>query len=348
MLFKTIEKQDLKNLIDIHFADIECIGPRQVGTNVNGNPIYQFLPVTSFDEISLDYERTEYSAKTYFIPYHEKLSSFQFEDSNWTQEIKYRIQPRVLIGLHPCDINALVKLDKVFAKNSYPSPYYLSRRTNTLVIGMDCLQPCSDGFCSSVGADIVMHGFDLFLRDIGERYTVKVGSDRGFNALNKVNSTDITGEDRKRHLKYRKPFEKGFKKHVRTNNLPNILDIVFESDVWKKLGDSCLSCGSCAMVCPTCYCYGVTENMSMDFAKGEKVKQLYSCNLNDFARVAGGHNFRPDRHTRLKYRYYHQHRGFVESFGEPLCVGCNRCGRTCLANINPVDVIRDLQMEREI
>jgi len=34
------------------------------------------------------------------------------------------------------------------------------------------------------------------------------------------------------------------------------------------------------------------------------------------AEVAGGHNFRPDSHSRLKYRYYHKHRGFVEEYEE--------------------------------
>ena len=99
------------------------------------------------------------------------------------------------------------------------------------------------------------------------------------------------------------------------------------------------------MVCPTCYCYGVSEKLSMDFKEGSKVKQLYSCNLIDFALVAGGHNFRPDRDTRLKYRYYHHHGSFVETYGEHMCVGCNRCGRACLAGINPPDVIRDLHAE---
>jgi formate hydrogenlyase subunit 6/NADH:ubiquinone oxidoreductase subunit I len=83
----------------------------------------------------------------------------------------------------------------------------------------------------------------------------------------------------------------------------------------------------------------------MDFSEAHKVKQLYSCNVKDFAEVAGGHNFRPDRETRLKYRYYHQHRGFVEAHEEPMCVGCNRCGRVCLAGINPPDIIEDLKTE---
>ncbi len=99
------------------------------------------------------------------------------------------------------------------------------------------------------------------------------------------------------------------------------------------------------MVCPTCYCYGVTERLSMDFHNGAKIKRLYSCNIVDFAEVAGGHNFRPNSTTRLKYRYYHQHRGFIEAYDAPKCVGCNRCGRECVAGITPVEVIRDLQAE---
>jgi formate hydrogenlyase subunit 6/NADH:ubiquinone oxidoreductase subunit I len=345
MIFKTIIKEDLQKLFDVYLKDIECVGPKQVAVDKDGKPVYQFLPFESFDEIDLNHEKTEYSAKTYFLPFRETLSTFHFKNGDWDQDVKYRKQQRVLVGLHPCDINALVKLDKVFAKDLFPSPYYRSRRENTFVIGIDCDKPCVDGFCASVGADVVTHGFDLFLRDIGDKYFVKIGTDRGFNVLNKINPTDISSEERKTYRKKTKQFLAGFQKSIRVENLPNTLDIEFESPVWKKWGDKCFSCGSCAMVCPTCYCYGVTEQLSMDFKTSQKVKQLYSCNLLDFAMVAGGHNFRPARETRLKYRYYHQHRGFVESFGEPKCVGCNRCGRACLANINPVDVISDLQME---
>jgi ferredoxin len=198
-----------------------------------------------------------------------------------------------------------------------------------------------------VGSNTATQGFDLFLTDIGDRYFVKIGSDRAFNALQKIKTREITPEDKRHYVRTRNAFEDSFEKPVRVENLPNLLDIEFESDVWEKWGDLCLSCGSCAMVCPTCYCYGTFEEISMDFKRSDKIKQLYSCNLIDFATVAGGHNFRPEPATRLKYRYYHQYRGFSESFGQPMCVGCNRCGRVCLAGINPADLISDLQMEQK-
>jgi formate hydrogenlyase subunit 6/NADH:ubiquinone oxidoreductase subunit I len=344
MLFRILNKKDFKSLFELILESNEIIGPKRIGTDKEGQPIHQLLPIQGFDELDLGYAKAQYSAKTYFLPYQENLSTYRFDADEWNQEIRYRIQPRAIIGLHACDINALVKLDKVFAKDFFPSPYYVSRRKNTFVIGFDH-EPCQDGFCRSVGTDTVSHGFDLFMTDLGNRYFVAIDSDRGFNLLKKVNAREITEPDTKAYLEARKKIIQGFQTEVRVHNLPNLLDIEFESSVWQKWGDKCLSCGSCAMVCPTCYCYGVSERVSMAFDQSRKVKQLYSCNLIDFAEVAGGHNFRPDRQTRLKYRYYHQHRGFVETYDEPKCVGCNRCGNVCLAGINPVEVIRDLQAE---
>ena len=344
MLFRTLDKDEFRKLIGVILESIEIIGPKRIGLNKDGQPIHQFLPIGSFAELDLEYGTTEYSAKTYFLPYRENLARYSFEESNWKQEISYRLQPRAIVGLHACDINALLKLDKVMAKDFFPSPYYISRRKNTFIVGIDHM-PCEGCFCGSLGTDAVTHGFDLFLTDLGDRYFVSIDSDRGFSTLQRVQTAEVTERDTQDYLEARKKIAAAFTTHVNMVNLPNLLDIEFESEVWKKWGGKCLSCGSCAMVCPTCYCYGVTERVSMDETQGWKVKQLYSCNMVDFAMVAGGHNFRPRRETRLKYRYYHQHRGFMEAYEEPKCVGCGRCSRVCLAGINPPDVIRDLQAE---
>ena len=346
MLFKIIAKTEFHKLIDIILASNEVIGPKKIDTCKDGKPIHQYLPVKSFAELDLDYKTTEFSAKTYFLPYKENLSTYRFSEDDWTQKISYRLQPRAIIGLHACDINALLKLDKVMAKEFFPSPYYISRRKNTFIIGIDH-EPCEGAFCRSLGSDTINRGFDLFLTDLRDRYFVAIDSERGFATLHKVKVRDVQEQDTVDYLAVRKRLAAGFGPNLDIQQLPKLLDIEFESDVWKKWGGKCLSCGSCAMVCPTCYCYGVSERLSMDFQVGAKVKQLYSCNLVDFAEVAGGHNFRPKRETRLKYRYYHQHRGFVEEFDEPKCVGCGRCGRVCLAGINPPDIIRDLLAEEE-
>jgi sulfhydrogenase subunit beta (sulfur reductase) len=344
MLFRSLPKEELRILIELIMESAEVIGPKVVGADAEGLAIHQYLPVASHEELDLSYRSTEYSAKTYFLPYRENLSTYSFTDDDWEQDIHYRIQPRAIVGLHACDINALLRLDRVFARDFFPSPYYLARRTNTMVIGIDH-EPCEGGFCRSLNTDTVTRGFDLFLTDLGDRYFVAIGSDRGYSMVQRVKSFEITDDDTHDYLAERRRLASLPQEDVPVHNLPNLLDIEFESEVWRRWGSRCLSCGSCAMVCPTCYCYGVSERVSMDFTAGYKEKQLYSCNVVDFAEVAGGHNFRANRETRLKYRYYHQHRGFVEVYDEAKCVGCNRCGRTCLAGIAPVDVIRDLQTE---
>jgi NAD-dependent dihydropyrimidine dehydrogenase PreA subunit len=344
MLFRTVTHAGFKSLVENLMTSNEVVGPKRVGTSAKGKAIHQFLPVTAFDELDFGYATTEFSAKTYFLPFKENLSTFRFAGGDWEQDIRYRIQPRALLGLHACDVNALVKLDKVLAKSQFPSPYYLSRRRNTFVVGLDH-PPLEDCFCTSVAADLVTHGFDLFLTDLGDRYFVAVDSDRGLNVLTKAGAQTVTEADTQEYLAAREKNSRAPQRKVPVENLPTLLDLEFESPVWKKWGDKCLSCGSCAQVCPTCYCYGTCERVSMDYTEGARVKQLHSCNLVDFAMVAGGHNFRPSRESRLKYRYYHQHRGFVEAYDEPKCVGCNRCGRACLAGINPADVISDLHQE---
>ena len=122
MLFRILKKKEFRKLIDIMMESNEVIGPKQVSVDAKGRPIHQYLPIESFQDIDLDYETTAYSAKTYFLPYQENLSTFEFDDQDWTQKISYRFQPRIILGLHACDINALLKLDKVLARNRFPSP----------------------------------------------------------------------------------------------------------------------------------------------------------------------------------------------------------------------------------
>ncbi len=341
MLFRIVEKMAFRSLIQLLLETTQVIGPRKIAVTREGKPVHQYLPLSGFEELELGYDTTDIPAKSYFLPYEENLSTWSFIGNDWTQEITYRLQPRVLVGLHACDINALLKLDKVMTREFFPSPYYISRRKNSFIIGIDH-EPCQGGFCHWLGTDSVNRGFDLFLTDLGDRYFVAIDSERGFTLLQQVAVRLVTENDTADYLAVRRRIASGFAPPLDVRQLPRLLDMEFDSEIWRRWGGKCLSCGSCAAVCPTCYCYGVSENVSMDFTRGAKVKQLYSCTLKDFAEVAGGHNFRSARETRLKYRYYHQHRGFVEQYDEPKCVGCGRCGRSCLAGINPQEIIGDL------
>lgn len=344
MIYKVISKPEFKRFVQALIRDNETIGPRQVATDARGKPVYQFRQVNSFEEMDLDYTITYASVKNFFLPFREELSRFNFEDNDWTQSIEYRVNPRVIIGVRPCDINALAILDKVFAEGPFPNPYYLARRRNTFIIGMDH-EPLEDCFCESMNQHAVREGFNLFCSDIGTKYYLTINSSKAFSFLKEFAISDPTKRDDEKYIQRRKHIKKSFKTRVEVSGLPSFLDIEFQSPIWDKWGNKCLNCGTCAMVCPTCYCYGVVESIGVDLTSSRKERFLYSCNLVDFAQVAGGHNFRPEKGQRLKYRFYHHYRGFAENADEQICVGCNRCGRACLAGINPKDVINDLRLE---
>jgi ferredoxin len=317
------------------------MGPKWRDRDADGNKIYRFLKLNNFEELQMDYTRSASSPKNFFLPFRENLATYELDDTDWEQQIRYTVHPRVIIGMRACDINALRKLDEVMLKSVFPNPYYAARRRNTIIIGLDH-EPLEDCFCRSMNADVAYRGFDLFLTDIGEKYFVAIDSDTGYMIVNQYGGQEVTDSDQLEYKRVKKVIESKFTTQVDVTIVPELMDLEFESEVWKKWGDKCLSCGSCAMVCPTCYCYGTDEEVDLTFTKATKQRFLYSCNILDFAAVAGGHNFRPEPHIRLKYRYYHQFRGFVEAFNQSLCVGCNRCGVACLAGISPKAVIDDL------
>ncbi|MGV1098144.1 4Fe-4S dicluster domain-containing protein [Thiovibrio sp. JS02] len=344
MIFRIIKKQDLARLHELLAVNI-VVGPVLKGYDREGRPLHDFDRVYDFAELALDYRLTVHSAKRFVLPYRETLASFKVEGAGWQKEVPPGGDtPLVLFGLHPCDINALNKLDLVLARSVYPNPVYVEKRKKLFILGLDCA-PAPQCFCRSMGADIALHGFDLFLTDLGNRYFVEVLSAAAYGLLDQIAGREPSGKDHRLYKQITTEKRKRFTTSVDTTDLTKILDLEFDSPAWARWGDRCLSCGTCANVCPTCYCYGVEEHIDLSLNKADKTRSLHSCNLVDFAKVAGGHNFRPESATRLKYRYYHKHRGFVEAFEESLCVGCGRCGIACLADITPPEVIKSVRGE---
>jgi sulfhydrogenase subunit beta (sulfur reductase) len=347
MIFRVIRKTELEALFNLLSEENITIAPVETGRDLNGAPIYAFEEASDFRKIRLDYTTTKLPAKKYFLPYREQFASFHMEGDDWRKDVSFHIdKPFVFFGLHACDINALNKLDKVLMGSIYPMPFYAAKRMNMFIVGIGC-RPQPFCFCRSMGSDTVSHGFDLFITDLGDSYFLEILSATAYHLLKDVSTQEPREEDHELYRKLVAQKNRSFTTHVDTTDLTKILDMEFQSPVWDQWGEKCLSCGTCANVCPTCYCYGVEESVDIDFRGAGKNKTLYSCNVVDFAEVAGGHNFRPASSTRLKYRYYHKHRGFVEAFEESLCVGCGRCGEACLANITVPEVIASVRGEEK-
>jgi ferredoxin len=131
-------------------------------------------------------------------------------------------------------------------------------------------------------------------------------------------------------------------------DLPKLLEKSLGHTLWEEKANLCYSCGSCVLVCPTCYCFDVREEANWDLKSGQRVRRWDGCMLEGFALVAGGHNFRKNRADRFRHRYFRKGKYLWDQMGHIACVGCGRCVTACTTGIaNPVEVYNTLLEAKE-
>ncbi len=312
-----------------------------------GEKSFVFAPVTELTEIELNYNRTILPLKKYFFKPVETMFNFCAE-KGYEVPVEEQDKKYIIFGVHPCDIHGLKILDLVFS-GKYVDSYYFARRRRALIIGLDCT-PDELCFCRSTGTDFVDSGFDLFLSDIDDSYLVRVGTSIGDDMVTAADSLfqEVEKEDREKYKAKSIQRRESFQTEIQLQDFPGIMDLEYESQVWEEVGEECLSCGTCSMVCPTCYCYAVFDELNLDAESGQRKRRWDSCLFKDYALVAGGHNFRAQRSSRVKNRYFHKQRGFVSQYGRPSCVGCGRCKAYCPAGIDIVEVVNKLRSQTRV
>ena len=335
-----VPKENLDFFVTVLPAFGEVYAPVRRGKS------YAFDRPSRWSDVVLNYPRTILPPKKLMLPPRE--STFVFDPKEGFKDLLAEAsKPMVLFGVHDYDIWGLNILDRVFAQSKYPDPYYIARRRATTIIGID-FEPDDKHFAASMNADFADTGFDLFLTDIGDEYLVLVGTSRGddivvMSGCLLAEPTEADFAEYKRRSGKRRA---SYKTRIELGDLPEIMEMEYRSEVWEEMGEKCLSCGSCSAVCPTCYCFDVNDEVELGSRAGRRVRSWDSCLFKTHALVAGGENFREQRSSRIKFRYYHKQRGFVAEYGRPSCVGCGRCSDVCPAGINIVSVIERIRGER--
>ncbi|MGQ9631373.1 MAG: 4Fe-4S dicluster domain-containing protein [bacterium] len=310
---------------------------------------YIFGKLEDASELCLDYDTTVLPPKKLFFPQRESLLKFSRGDA-FEVEPTIEAKPRVIVGLHPCDLQGIKFLDMVFAKDN-PDANYLAKRENAVLIGVDDM-PWEECFCASVGTNLPQEGtFDLFLTDIGESYVVAIGSEKGRKLLSKGAKTKPASDadlGKVKRFQEEKVAEMRVRFNIEAGGLPRLMRRTYDSKVWEEVAEKCFSCGTCNLVCPTCYCFDVMDVMKLSLAEGTRERQWDGCMLSDFAVVAGGHNFRGKRHERLRHRILRKYEYLMEQYGKSFCVGCGRCARQCVSDIKPADIVNQLLESLEL
>lgn len=337
-----IGKEEMAPLVTKMKGDYRVVGPVAKGGK------FAFGEIEDPADLRLDYDTSILPPKKYLQPQVERMMTFT-RTGKPTVETVIEAPPTVILGVHTCDLKGMQVLDEAFSQG-YPDAHYLRRRENTLLVGIECLEPCDEhSFCKSMGTLTASNGYDLHLTDLGESYAVNVGSERGAALMEKYDSSRQATEADMQQLNAvlsakwpRFPYKLKFD----VGELSPLMSQSYESPVWNDLADICLACGQCTLVCPTCFCFNVYDNVELDLQQGERWRQWDSCQLDEFARVAGNENFREHQASRLRHRFMRKGRYLMEKYEELGCTGCGRCARSCLVDISPVNVFNDLHGAR--
>ena len=342
---KILSKEDFANFVDALIKDDSW---NVIGVRSKGNK-FAFGPLDSASDLRLDYDVTLLPPKKYFFPQRETLFTYNLA-GEFSAKTPAEAKPAVIIGVHPYDIVALFHMDEIF-RETKSDPYYFEKRNSTVIIGVNIQKMSKWNFSAFMGSAIVDYGYDLMLTDLGNRYAISVGSEKGGELLSKY-AKNVTGAlardiqlvgQKKREILNMNQQKLDFPPEL----IPEMLKKTYgESDFWERHSEKCLACGSCVLVCPTCYCFDVKDNPELSLERGERIRTWDGCLLEDFAKVASGENFRPTRPTRYRHRYFKKGKYLFDRFGFISCVGCGRCGSNCLPDIaNPVDLFNDMYRE---
>lgn len=342
MVLRVMAKDDCAAFISSLMRERTVVGP------VNRGDKQVFAPLTDPTALVLDYVWTLLPPKKYLLPPQETLLRFETGPTPRVEAV-IEAPPLVILGIHPCDLRGIWALDQIFGDDQVDGNY-AARRAATTLIGVDC-RPDEHCFCTSVGSALPEAGTcDLFLTDIGKAYAIEIGSEWGRALLARHASTrDATGSDLAALQKVRQEKAAAVKARLQADvqTLPLLFESLQKSPVWDKFAARCLSCGTCNLVCPTCYCFDVGDLMQLNLREGERRRVWDGCMLMDFAAVAGGHNFRKETRSRLRHRYYRKFQYLMTRYGRSFCTGCGRCSRSCLVHINPAETINALLAEIE-
>ncbi|NQT28011.1 MAG: 4Fe-4S dicluster domain-containing protein [Candidatus Omnitrophica bacterium] len=258
-------------------------------------------------------------------------------------------KPLAIVGVKACDLKGFKVQDHVFQNQDCPEPFYNKAREENLIISADCTCTIDTCFCLALGLKPYPQAdFDLNLSEVNGGFVVAPGSKKGEDLISKNSSlfSDAGKEEIEEKDKQRLKVISAVDKNVKTNKIPNqesfegIIEKNYDASIWKDEAETCVECGACNVICPTCHCFLLYDQK--DAKRMARLRIWDSCMIKDFARVAGGANPRERLWMRLRNRFEKKFDFFPKIADFYACTGCGRCISACPAKIDIRKVLKKL------
>jgi ferredoxin len=332
---KILRKERLPRFLE------RLVAERQVFAHVKRGEVILIREIESPSQVLLEYRNAKESPKSVLFPQREALFRYRAEKGTAELDVPSNAEKgQVLFGIRPCDARGLLLLDKVFGSGCC-DPYYMDKRRNTIVVSLGCAEPNPSCFCLSMGGGpCSSEGSDLLLLDLDDRYIAEAVNEKGAALLEDQAFEKSDEKSLSLAKKTKKHAEASMKPVVRKEDLEEELERLFNDPVWKDVAESCLSCGICTYLCPTCHCFDICDEASGQV--GERIRVWDSCQFPLFTEQASGFNPRPTNRERFRQRIMHKLSYLPKSQSMTGCVGCGRCVTECPVNLDIREVMASL------
>lgn len=279
------------------FSDTDLVTYEEVGT---------------LSEIVFD-QKTYFSPKSVMFPPRETL--FRFAGGSM-EEAGGEDRPTIVF-MRSCDIHALKVLDAQFLHNGgFEDNYYKRHRSSVKVFLLECPSAFEGCSCVSMGTNTT-DDYAVFWREARDGYEVSIPDETFESYFSGMEAGEVS--------------PRFVRKDLKPITIPEVIDeSLFRDEMWEEYSRRCIACGRCNTSCPTCSCFtiqGIPDRE--DQAGGERRRIWSSCQVKNFATLAGGHEFRIPKGDRMRYKVLHKISDFKKRTGFHMCVGCGRCNDVC-------------------
>ena len=284
------------------------------------------------------------SAKDFFFPQTENLMDFRMEGKSIEViDTRKECENFVVFGVRGCDAKSFDILDRVFLANPVDT-YYKNRREHATIVSVACTKPQESCFCATFDIDASNPDGDVVCYKTNDALYMRAKTEKGEKLLASV--ANLTEECDEKAVEEQRQL---IKQRLAALPLANLkkdkfgagkTSEFFNAPEWKELSQSCLGCGTCTFVCPTCQCYDIK-----DFNTGHGIKRFRcwdSCMYSEFTKMSAGQP-RLTGLERFRQRFMHKLVYYPTNNGGLFsCVGCGRCISKCPIQMNIVKVMKKL------
>lgn len=357
-----------KSSLDGLLAKLRKLGYRVMGPQVKDEVIV-YGPLTGADKLPRGYTSEQNAAhyrliytghsryfdvtpgaqswKQFLFPSVTQMARFKRgADSKWQlEEGQFDLTPYAFFGVRPCELAAIQVQDRIFMREEWSDPLYRMRRQGAFILAVNCLHPCGTCFCASMGSGPrAGGGYDLCLTELEDVFVVEIGSETGRLALGDLPVQPASAFWMQAASNALEEAAQKMRRSVpNPEQLPDLLLNNLEAACWDDVAKRCMSCASCTLVCPTCFCWDVRDFSDLSGQTARRERVWDSCFNPNYSYVMGG-NTRPNTRSRYRQWLTHKFASWQTQFGVLGCVGCGRCITWCPASI---DVTAEIAAIRE-